>query len=71
MSDDTGDAWIKAIMRNSNGESRGSVCLQRGERATFSNDGQAGYKYYLGMSKLYNTSGGVVYITGSWSPDTY
>ncbi|HEX6593990.1 MAG TPA: hypothetical protein VF095_05310 [Bacillota bacterium] len=68
LSNDTGSAWITGHMRNSNGKSRGSVQVQRGKRATFSNTGTANYLYRMGLSK---TNPGTVTIKGSWSPDTH
>ncbi|SDZ48387.1 hypothetical protein SAMN05421736_11449 [Evansella caseinilytica] len=70
LSNDTGSAWITATMRNSNGDYRGGVFLQRGTRETFeTTNAVANYKYRLGLRKTNNTGGGKVTIKGSWSPD--
>lgn len=71
LENDSGTAWITATMRNSNGDYRGSVDVQRGKRETFGTPkAESGYKYRLGLKKKYNTGGGKVTIKGSWSPDS-
>ena len=61
--------WITAIMRNDDGEARGSVNMQVGTRKQFSTTGMAGYKYRLGIRKTYNKDGLAAVLYGSWSPD--
>lgn len=60
---------ITVLMRNANGEVRGSTTLNVGTRKQFASTGVAYYEYRLGMRKTYNYDGLTATLYGSWSPD--